>query len=306
MKKLLIYITFILLLTQCSFVKPRPRSFDNKITEIGDIQVALVLGGGGSKGFAHVGAIEVLEENNIPIDLIVGSSAGSAVGAIYADNKDIKKTKEILIKASNRQLLDFSLFETLKIFITPSSPIIGQSYENFIYDNLTAKSFHELKIPLIAVTVDAVSGEKFIIKDGPIAPAIRASSAVPPVIAPALLYGRILIDGGVIEPVPVETAKKFKPKMIIAIDINNAPPKTKPRNLLELSYRALWISYYNLSRMQSAQADIDIHPDLNGHGLFEDHRKEELYQLGRKAALQALPQIQYKLKKIGISKTTNP
>lgn len=297
-KKFTLYIIIIIFLTQCSLIKPRPRDFDTPVTKIKDVKVALVLGGGGSKGFAHVGAISVLEENNIPIDLIVGTSAGSAVGAFYSDSKDIKKTKEILFKAKSTQLLDFSLAESLKMFSSLSSPVIGQSYENFIFDNLTAKSFHQLKIPLVVVTVDAVTGEKFTIKDGPIAPAIRASSAIPPIISSVKLYGRTLIDGGVLEPVPVATAKKFKPKLIIAIDINNLPPKTIPRNVIELTYRALWLSYYKLSRMQAAQADIDIHPDLNGHGTFEDNRKEELYQLGRKAALQAIPQIKYKLKEM--------
>ena len=297
-----LFIILILFLTQCSHLKPRPELSLNQEpiakTEIKNIGVALALGGGGSKGFAHIGAIEVLEENNIPIDLIVGTSAGSAVGAFYADNKNIKETKAILFKANRNELLDFSLISSMMMFTNMSSPIIGQSYEDFIYNNLKVKNFSELKIPLVVVTVDALTGEKFIIKDGPIAPAVRASSALPPVISPVLIYNKVLIDGGVLEPVPVETAKSFNPKMVIAIDINNMPPKTEPINMIDLTYRALWFSYYQLSRTQASFADIDIHPDLSGHGTFEDNRKEELYQLGRKAALKALPKIKRKLKEL--------
>lgn len=300
----IIYISLIFLLTNCAHKKSRdgiviPKSIESNI-ELKDINVALVLGGGGSKGFAHLGAIEILEKNNIPIDLIVGSSIGSAVGALYADNQDFKKTKNILFSAQRNDLLDFSLIDSIRTLNGLSGTITGQSYENFIFNNLTAKNFSELKIPLIAVTVDATTGEKFLIARGPIAPAIRASSAIPFLISPVSIYGKTLIDGGIVEPVPVATAKLFNPKIIIAIDINNLPKKIKPSNSIELAYRSFWISYYQLSRLQSKMADIDIHPELSGHGTFEDHKKEELYELGKRAALIALPELKKKLKEINI------
>jgi len=295
------YLIIILLLTQCA-AKPRPGLVTPEdmppSTKIEKVRVALVLGGGGAKGFAHLGAIEVLEENNIPIDLIVGSSAGSAVGAIYADSKDIAKTKNILFKAKNSELLDFSLYEFMQIFDKPTAPITGQAYENFIFDNMEAKNFTELKIPLVVVTADTKTGQKFVINSGPIAPAVRASSAIPPIIAPVNIYHRTLFDGGVIEPVPVKTAKEYNPKLIIAIDISSPPHKKAPNNIVDLTYKAIWISYYELARMQSGLADINIHPNLEGYEMFDDHKKEELYQLGRKAALEALPAIKQKIRKI--------
>lgn len=294
-------ILIVLSLAQCTIVSKRATLPEpTNLSKIENPRVALVLGGGGSKGFAHIGVIEVIEKHNIPIDLIVGTSAGSAVGALYADSKDIAKVKQILFKANNKQLLDFSFFETLKMLSGLSTPVLGQAYEDFINDNLSAKEFHNLKIPLVVVSVDALTGSKYLIKDGKVAPAVRASSAIPPIIAPVKIYGRTLIDGGVLEPVPVATAKKYKPQIIIAVDINNLPPQEMPKNSIELTYRALWLSYYQLSRMQSALADIDIHPNLNGHGTFEDHRKDELYLLGKKAAEQAIPQILYKLRSLGI------
>lgn len=305
--RFILHLFIILSLTQCSHAKRRaeliiPNKLESKVV-IPDIRVALVLGGGGSRGISHIGVIKVLEENNIPIDLIVGTSAGSAVGALYSDNKDAQKTKDILFSAKKSELLDFSFLDSLIMFNNLSTPIRGQAYENFIFDNLEAKNFSELKIPLVIVTVDVERGEKFIIKDGPIAPAVRASSAVPPIIAPVLLYDRTLIDGGVIEPVPVATAKLYKPKLIIAIDINNLPSKTMPSNVLDLAYRSLWLSYYQLSREQAKHADFDIHPNLLGHGTFEDDRKEELYELGRSAALEVLPMIKKKLKQLKIKKS---
>lgn len=301
-KTIISSILIVFSLVQCSIASKRTTLPEpTNLSKIENPRVALVLGGGGSKGFAHIGVIEVIEKHNIPIDLIVGTSAGSAVGALYADSKDIAKVKQILFKANNKQLLDFSFFETLKMLSGLSTPVLGQAYEDFINDNLSAKEFHSLKIPLVVVSVDALTGSKYLIKDGKVAPAVRASSAIPPIIAPVKIYGRTLIDGGVLEPVPVATAKKYKPQIIIAVDINNLPPQEMPKNSIELTYRALWFSYYQLSRMQSALADIDIHPNLNGHGTFEDHRKDELYLLGKKAAEQAMPQILYKLRSLGIS-----
>lgn len=267
--------------------------------------VALVLGGGGSRGIAHLGVIEVLKENNVPIDFIVGTSAGSLIGALYADSNDITHIKSILFNTKRNELLDFSFFDSVKMFTSLTSLVRGQAYENFVFDNLNSKNFAELKTPLAIVTADSVTGEKFVITSGPIAPAVRSSSAIPPIIAPVNLYKRILFDGGVLEPVPVATAKKYNPKLIIAIDINTKPPRTIPANALDLTYRAFWMSYYQLSRMQAEQADIDIHPNLNGFGTFEDHRREALYNLGRKAAIAAMPEIKAKLKERKIQLKTN-
>lgn len=303
-----IYIILLIFLTHCA-TKPRPGLIIPEdmppSAKIENVKVALVLGGGGSKGIAHVGVIDVLKENNIPIDLIVGSSAGSAVGAIYADNKNVNKTREILFQAESKELLDFSFMELMKTFYTPTAPVLGQAYENFIFDNLSAKQFHELKIPLVVVTVDSQTGEKVIISSGPIAPAVRASSAVPPVIAPVSLYHKRLFDGGVVEPVPVITAKKYSPELIIAVDITGFPEKIEPQNSMELAYKAFSISYYELSRLQASLADINIHPDLSGYGMFEDHRKEELYELGKKAALAKLPKIKKKLREINYNRKQN-
>lgn len=305
-KKFFVILTLFIFITSCVSVERRKTLvIPNQMPQakkIENVKVALVLGGGGSRGIAHAGVIEVLEENNIPIDIIVGSSAGSAVGAIYADNLNASKTKEILFKANKDEILDFSVINFLSMLHKTTTPIVGQAYENFIYDNLEAKNFDELKIPLAVVTVDAVSGNKFIIDSGPIAPAVRASSAIPPIIAPVEIYNRILFDGGIVEPVPVATAKNYSPQLIIAVDISTLPLKTKPTNALDLTYRALWFSYFKLARTQARTADIDIFVELNGHGTFEDHRKDELYQAGRKAAIAMLPIIKSKLKKATASK----
>lgn len=259
-------------------------------------KVVLVLGGGGSKGVSHVGVIEVLEKNRIPVDLIIGTSIGSAVGALYADSMDASSVKNIIMSANKSDLLDFSVWDLAKAPLFVTGPIKGHSYEKFLYKNIQAKSIEELKIPLVIVTTDIFENKAYLIKSGPIVPAVHASSAIPPFFAPVDLYGRTLVDGGVISPLAVKIAKSFKPDVVIAVDISSPPPKGCLKNMPSLVYRASWIYYYELARMEGAFADIDIHPNLEGHGIFEDHQKDALYESGKKAAEEAMPLLIQKLK----------
>jgi len=264
------------------------------------VDVALVLGGGGSKAIAHVGALSVLTDNLIPIDMIVGTSAGSAIGAMYADNPNPELIRQKMIKLNKWEILDPSFVDSAQMLTALKGPIRGELFEKYLYENIEAKLIEQLKIPLVIVTVDILNNEVYLIRSGPIAPAIHASSAIPPIFTPVNLYGRTLVDGGVLHPVPVKIAKQFNPKLIIAIDIGTKAPKEPLRNMIDLTYRSIWLYYYELSRMQSALADIDIHPILDGHGTFEDHKKEDLYNEGKKAALAALPKIRHKLRELGI------
>jgi NTE family protein len=265
------------------------------------IDVALVLGGGGARGLAHAGVLEVLEEEGIPIDLIVGTSSGAAVGAIYASYIDAQKVKQMLLNAGKWDFLDISIFGICRMAIEASGPISGYNFEKFFIDNLPEKLIEQLSIPFAAVAVDIETTEPFIIKSGPMAPAVHASAAIPPLFCPVKLYGRTLVDGGVSLPVPVDVAREYNPKLIIAVDISPPPAKGCLKSSFDLAYRALEISYSMLSRMQASTADIEIHPDLEGFGFFEDARNEELYFKGMEAARNAIPEIKRKLDFYGIS-----
>lgn len=269
----------------------------NKDKEIG---VCVVLGGGGSKGIAHVGVLEALEEAGIPIDMIVGTSAGSAIGAFYADYGDAKMVKDKFMHLKKWDLLDLSYVNTLLGFIHPTGGVSGAYLRDYLYKNMGAKNIEDLQIPFVAVATDIVKNKSFAIDAGPVAPAIHASSALPPVFTPVELYGRTLVDGGAVEPTPVPTARKYNPKLIISVDISSPPDEGDLGSMLYVTYRALHNAYYELSRMQSKLADVDIHPDLKGFGTFEDHRNLEVYEKGKEAARKALPLILEKMALFGI------
>lgn len=267
------------------------------------VDVALVLGGGGAKGFAHLGVIEVLEKNNIPIDLIVGTSAGSIVGALYADNPNIETLKRKLFKVKKTELLDANFFSTIY------GAVRGTSLRYFLSKNLKKKNIEDLKIPFIAVATSLETNKSFVLQTGPVIPAVHASSALPMIFTPVHIYGHHLIDGGATEPVPVSIAKKFTPKLIIAVNISSAPQTTEDYSRLSIlggyngpaiAYHAFNISYYELAKLQSKQADINIHPNLSKFGLFDDSNKWEMFNLGKAEAESQISQILVQLRNLGI------
>jgi NTE family protein len=214
---------------------------------------------------------------------------------------DAKSVKDIIMSAKKSDLLDFSVWDLVKTPLFVTGPIKGHSYEKFLYKNLKTESIEKLKIPLIVVTTDIFENKAYLIKSGPIVPAVHASSAIPPFFAPVDLYGRTLVDGGVISPLAVKIARSFKPDIVIAVDISSPPPKDCLKNMPSLTYRASWIYYYSLSRMEGESADIDIHPNLEGHGIFEDDKKAVLYEAGKKAAEETMPLLIKKLKSANVN-----
>ncbi len=264
---------------------------------INNVKVALVLSGGGARALAHAGVIEILEKNNIPISVIVGSSAGSVIGALYADDPNAKHLKKKVIALNKWDLLDLNWFAGVKMLWHLTGPVQGSALKFFLQRNMKAKDFKELQIPLAVVTTDVNRGEAFVLRSGPLGPALHASSAIPMVFNPVRLYGRTLIDGGVASPVPVEIAKQFSPQLIIAVDIGTSPDYGPVTNTYELAMRSLHISYFKLAKWQTEQADILIHPDVDDYSMFEDKANHDLYEAGRKAAIEALPKIRHALTK---------
>jgi NTE family protein len=300
--KLLCNLALIITLSSCAQKLTLPKfkffsDYNSTPTPIKkDINVALVLGGGGARGMAHVGVIEVLEKNNIHVDLIVGASAGSVVGAFYSDNPSAENLKSKMLKIKKGDLLDFSIVSFIHSTYTLKGSVNGSSTIKFINDNLQAKLFQDLKIPLIAVATDIKTGDIIGIRSGPIAPAILASCALPGLFTPVNLYDMTLVDGGVSSPLPVHIAKQYRPKIIIAVDIS-VPVRDDPlNNAFDIMYKSLSITYFHLSKNLANQADILIRPDVMNIGMFDDDQNQELYEAGKKAAEEQIPAIKAKMK----------
>ncbi|MBA3816858.1 MAG: patatin-like phospholipase family protein [Parachlamydiaceae bacterium] len=250
------------------------------------IRLVLVLGGGGARGIAHVGVLEELEKANIPIDVVVGSSAGSIVGALYADGESTEHLKEVFLSLKSNYLMDLNLFACRYGLCQ------GRTLRRFLENNLDATTFEELKIPFYAVSTDLYSGELVPIGGGPIVAAIEASAAIPFIFTPVSLHGRVLVDGGVIDPCPVRVAKHFGADIIVAVELCNLLPPRLPSNLFGVACRSLEITFLWQSEDCISTADVVISPELGEVGCFDDKYHEAIYQAGREAAIKMIPKIQ--------------
>lgn len=249
------------------------------------VRLALVLGGGGSKGLAHVGVLEELEQANIPIDLVIGCSAGSIIGSIYCDNPCTENLKATFLKLNTNRLVDFDIWNARYGLCQ------GRSLRRFLDCNLTANYFEELKVPFFLVATDLFSSELVVIGGGPIVPAVEASCSIPFVFVPVNLHGRAFVDGGVIDPVPVRVAKHFDAEVIVAVDLRGLLPLTFPTNLFAVASRSAEITLLWQSEECVKHADVIIRPNLEGIGTFCDDQNERIYQAGKIAARRAIPEI---------------
>ncbi len=249
-------------------------------------QLALVLGSGGARGYAHLGVLQAFEEANIPIDLIVGSSAGSIIGVFYADKANSEEVNEIMLNTG------FSDFVDLDSFFLPRGFIGGSSLQRFIAMHMDAKTFDELKIPFIATGTDLETGESVELNSGPIPPAINASVALPGLLKPVDLYGHELIDGGVAEPNPVRIAKRYNPQITVAVDLAQDLSETMPRTARGVYSRAIDIIWAQLNERTLEGADVIIRPTRGGnYGTFAIGSQEALYQSGLDAGRASVPAI---------------
>jgi NTE family protein len=173
-------------------------------------RVALVLGGGGSRGIAHIGVLEVLQRENVPIDLIVGTSMGAIVGALFAAGISPQVIGENLSRMSGINLFSLNVF---------SARARQQRVRHELTRGLDSKTFADLNIPLAVTAVDMVSGQEVVLDHGELIPALLASSAVPAVFPPIEMGGMQLADGGVIDSVATHVAFRYQPHIVIAVDV---------------------------------------------------------------------------------------
>lgn len=247
--------------------------------------MALVLGSGGVRGMAHVGVLEELEAAQIPIDIIVGCSAGSMVGALYADNPSSASVKKLVGKLKAHSVLDFDIWNCRYGL----SQV--KNMQRILRENIKADRFDQLQIPLVVVATDLHSGELYTMGEGELLKAVEASCSIPFVFVPCHHSGRVLVDGAVVNPVPVKVARDLGAQMIIAVDLCELLPKTFPTNLFQVAARSLEIFFMWQSDICTKQGDIIIRPKTCGVGSFDDSTLEQVYQAGKRAAREKIPLI---------------
>ena len=250
--------------------------------------VALALGGGASKGFAHIGIIKVLKENNIPVKVVTGTSAGSIVGSLYASGMSpdrLELEAEILGKTD---LVDLTL--------SSSGFIKGEKLQNYINQKVGNRPIQQLPIKFAAVATDFESGKAVAFNRGNVGQAVRASASIPNVFQPTTIGGRRYVDGGLSQPVPVSAAKKQGANLIIAVDISARPVKNVNQGFFSYLDQTFNVMSIPLLQHELGQANVVIKPqvlEMGSIGGFDQKRRA--IQLGEEAARAALPEIKRKL-----------
>lgn len=261
----------------------RKKDKKQKLKEKKNIKIGLALGGGGARGFAHIGALKAFEENGIDFDFVAGTSVGSLVGALYANGYTSEQMITIGKKISVKDI------KTNKIMFMPSST---EGIQNFVKKQMGDINVEELKKPFCAVAVDIISGKEVNIKRGNLAKAVAGSCAVPGVFNYVDFEGFRLLDGGLLNTIPSDVVKGMGADFIVAVDCNPnrgyGTEGTKYIDIMSASIRILMKSNAIKGRMY---ADVLIEPDTKRFKSTKFDGSDEMIKEGYQATIKLIPYI---------------
>jgi NTE family protein len=260
---------------------------------INNKKIGLALGSGGARGLAHIGVIKVLEQNNIPIDFIAGSSMGALIGSAYASHKDIKLLEKTYLAIEWKKIVRLS--SDLSIF--SGGLVAGDKIKSFIQSELfCAQDFSDLKIPFAAVATDMSTGESVFLMAGDLLEAIRASISFPGVFKIVKIDGRHLIDGGAVDPVPVDLVKKMGANFVIAVNLEERGgsylhAEQGSKNLYNNVYSAARIMQKKLAAYSCEGADIVLNPEVGRYMWTQFTDAKKIITEGERAAEAMIPEL---------------
>ncbi len=253
-------------------------------------RVAVVLGAGASRGFAHVGVLKVLEGSKVPIHMVVGTSAGSFVGSLYAYGYSAFELQKLALGLQKSDLVDMSL---------PDNGFVrGEKLESFVNNAVKNTPIDRLKIPFFAVATNIQSGQEVVFAKGNTGQAVRSSCSIPGVFRPPLIGDAMYVDGGVVSPVAVDAARAKGADLVIAVDISADFDIRRPVGTVDTILQSVNIMYAQISAQQLTRADVVIRPKVGHIGSAAFDLRHEAILEGEKATLEVLPQIQAALDKL--------
>ena len=246
-------------------------------------KIGLALGSGGARGFAHLGVIKVLKQEGIPIDLIAGSSMGAMVGTFYGAGSDIDRLYLLSRAFKRKYYLDFT--------IPKMGFISGKRTKDLIRVFTYGMNLEDLDIPVAVVATDIRTGEKVIFRDGAIAPAVRASISIPGIFVPEKIGNRLLVDGGVVDRVPVSVVRDMGADIIIAVDVAHVNQETEINSIYDVIMQSLDILQMELVESREVASDVMIRPRVEKYSSKSFTHIQEIISIGEEAARAKLNQI---------------
>lgn len=257
--------------------------------------VALALGSGGDRGFAHIGVIKALEENGIKVDMVLGTSAGSVVGALYAGGYSGDAMEKLALDMDREKLKDYAF--------SRRAYVRGEQLQDFVNRALQNRSIEQLDKPFVAVATQLATGRTVAFNRGNTGMAVRASSSIPGVFYPVIIGGEEYVDGDLKKPVPVSLAREMGADLIIAVDISQQPKDyTVLGDIIDILKQSLRIMRQSILSQELKAAQVVIRPDIGPTPEIDTNSKLRLIKVGEDAANAAMPMIREWLQKIAAEK----
>ncbi len=285
-----------LILVSCASTSPRhpvehtPGSGPVELPETdGRPVIAYALGSGAARGFAHVGVLNTLDDAGITPDLIVGTSSGSLIGALYAAGIRGDALTKLALETDRNEVIDYTA--------SKRGWITGDSLQAFVNDKLDNRLLEELEIPVAVVSTDLRSGRKKVFTYGDSGLAIRAASSFPGLFRPVEIGGREFVDGGVLSPVPVETAIELGADIVVAVDVTKPPSSEREIDgWIDVLHQSYLIMARAMSAVEIARADIVIKPEIGDMSLLEFEQRQIAIDAGAAATRKIIPKLKHIIK----------
>lgn len=249
--------------------------------------IGLALGGGAARGFAHIGVIQVLEEQGIKVDFLTGTSAGSLVAALYASGMNGRELASLAENMDEGAITDWSF---------PGRGLIrGEALARYVREKTGGRLIEQMPLPLGIVATDLSDGSGVLFRSGDTGAAVRASSAVPAVFQPVKIGSREFVDGGLVAPVPVRYARQMGADLVIAVDISSPPADKSPGDAMRMLLQTFAIMGRSINHFELREADVVMRPQLNGVGSADFTARRRAIQAGREAAIALLPALRERI-----------
>jgi len=246
-------------------------------------KIAVVLGAGASKGFAHIGVLKVLESHKIPVHIVVGTSVGSFVGSLYAYGYSPYELQTIALGIQKNDIADY---------VIPDNGFIkGEKLENFVNFRVKYTPMEKFKIPFYAVATNIQNGEEMIFGRGNPGKAVRASCSLPGIFNPVRIGDKYYVDGGVVNPLAADVARRFGADVVISVNISSSVETPPPKATVDTIMQAVDIMYSRIASQHLKHSDIIIKPKVGHIGSSDFSKRHEAIMEGEKAATEAMPAI---------------
>jgi NTE family protein len=262
-----------------------PVASQNPLRPLKVLHLGLALGGGAARGFAHVGVIQVLEEAGIQPEIVVGTSAGSLVAALYASGKNSAQLRRVAETMEEAEITDWMMP------ILNRGALRGEALARYVNAQVGNRLIEQMKMPLGIVATDLHNGEPVLFRRGNTGAAVRASSAVPAVFQPVKIGSREYVDGGLVSPVPVRQAREMGANVVIAVDISTDPEGSPASDTFQILMQTFNIMGKSLNTVLLKDADIVVKPSLTGVKSADFTARRKSIEAGREAMLKALPKL---------------